>query len=296
MNTTQHWVSLNGVLMRGEEARVSVFDSGFMQGIGLFETMRSYAGRVFRLERHLDRLIDSARALGWTVMPDADELRENVQQVLSATTGVDTRVRLTVTTGSLHVAATEVPELTVVASAAPGQGYPDELYTAGVTVAISKYRQHASEPTAGHKTTSYFSRLAALRQAHAAGAFESLWFTVDTRLAEGSISSVFLVQNEQLLTPPLETPVLPGITRATVLELAQLEGIAVQERPITLDELLAADEVFLTNSMMELVPVVRIEREPVGTEKPGEITKRLAVAYSEQIEKECAGDEGDEDL
>jgi len=286
----REWVSLNGQLMPAEEARVSVFDSGFMQGIGLFETMRAYNGRVFRLERHLDRLVQSARTLGWVTLPDTDDLEDNVEQVVSATAADDCRVRLTVTTGSVRPSEQERPELTIVVGASPGAKYPPECYTQGVTVLISDYCQPATEPTTGHKTTSYFGRLAALRAAHAQTAFEALWLTEDGRLAEGSISSVFLVQGERLVTPPLDTPVLPGITRATVMELAVELAIPVREQELNEADLLNADEVFLTNSLMEIMPVVRVGREPIGTEKPGEITAQLYEAYGNLIDRECADD------
>lgn len=282
----QHWVSLNGTLVPAEEARVSVFDSGFMQGIGLFETMRAYDGRAFRLQRHLDRLLDSARELGWAVIPDPDDLVENVQQVLSASAGADARVRLTVTTGSLHAGPEDAPRLTIVATAAPLEKYPDECYTKGVTVVVADYRQSGHDPTAGHKTTSYFSRLASLRRAHARSAFETLWFTPDDYLAEAAISLVFVVRDELLLTPPLDTPVLPGITRAAVMELAVELDIPVREKALTLDDVLSSEEMFLTNSMIELIPVVRIGREVIGNEKPGEITRKLAVAYTELTMRE----------
>ncbi|MFQ5806420.1 MAG: aminotransferase class IV [Phycisphaerae bacterium] len=284
----REWVSLNGRLMPADRAQVSVFDSGLMQGIGLFETMRAYEGRVFRLQRHLDRLANSARTLGWSVLPDPDELRDNVEQVVGATENEDSRVRLTVTTGTLRPTEQETPDLTVIATASAGAAYPAECYTKGVTVLVSGYRQGEHEPTVGHKTTSYFGRLASLREAHARGAFEALWFTYDERLAEGAISSVFLVRNEQLVTPPLDAPVLPGITRATVIELAVELGVPVRERALTLNDLLEADEVFLTNSLMELVPVVRVGREPIGSEKPGETTAQLHEAYLRLVERECA--------
>ena len=220
----QYWACLNGVLMPAEEARVSVFDSGFMQGIGLFETMRAYSGRVFRLDRHLDRLINSANALRWMVVPDTEELADNVQQVVGALGGADARVRLTVTTGSLHPAAEDQPELTIVVSAAEGGRYPEEHYRQGVTAVVSEYRQSDCDPTAGHKTTSYFARLVSLGAAYAEGALEALWLTHDNFVAEGAISSVFAVRDGALWTPPLETPVLPGITRAVVLELAARVG------------------------------------------------------------------------
>jgi len=282
----RHWVSLNGTLLPADEARVSVFDSGFMQGIGLFETMRAYDGRVFRLQRHLDRLRNSARALGWTVLPETDELALNVRQVLTATASADARVRLTVTTGSLHAEASSTPALTIVATATPGDRYPDEFYTKGVTVLVADCHQNPRDPTVGHKTTSYFARLAALRQAHAQAAFEALWFTPDGVLAEGAISNVFAVRDGVLVTPPLDTPVLPGITREAVLELAEELKIPVREERLTLPEVLEADELFLTNSMIEVVPVVRIGRQAIGTEKPGELTRQLAVAYGKLIDRE----------
>jgi branched-chain amino acid aminotransferase len=284
----REWVSLNGRLMPADRAQVSVFDSGLMQGIGLFETMRGSNGRVFKLEQHLGRLVNSARQLGWSVLPELDELRDNVQQVVGATEHEDTRVRLTVTTGTLRPTEQEAPDLTVIASAAAGAEYPAECYTKGVTVLVSDYRQGKHDPAAGHKTTSYFGRLASLREAHARGAFEALWFTYDDQLAEGAITSVFLVQNERLLTPPLDTPVLPGITRATVIDLAVELAIPVREQALTLRDLLEADEVFLTNSLMELVPVVRVGREPIGAEKPGETTAQLYRAYRTLVERECA--------
>lgn len=286
----REWVSINGLLMPADQARVSVFDSGFMQGVGLFETMRAYHGRVFRLAQHVQRLARSAQALRWTVPPDVGRMTTCVEQVVGATEQADARVRLTVTTGTLRPTDQEQPELTIVASATPGMQYPPETYAKGVTVVLSSCRQNPFDPTTGHKTTSYFARLAALREAHARGAFEALWFTREGRLAEGSISSVFAVHDHKLITPPLDTPILPGITRAAVLELAGRLGIAAGEQAMTVDDLLAADECFLTNSMIELVPVVRLEREPIGAEKPGELTQRLAQAYRDLVRQEC-GDE-----
>ena len=281
-------VCIDGELVSSEDARVSVFDSGFTQGIGLFETMRSYDGVVFRMERHLDRLRESAQILGWAVLPTIGQMWVAATKVVSALPGAETaRVRLTVTTGSLREVAGDEPKLTVVATAAAGGDYPAEFYVKGVSVAISKYRQSRRDPTAGHKTTSYFARLAALREAHAAGAFEALWFTDDNMLAEGSISSVFIVQGERLLTPPLETPILPGITRAAVIDLALASNIPISEQELTIDDLLSAHEVFLTNSMMEIMPVVLIDRDKVGSGEPGEVADKLLRAYRKLVREEC---------
>lgn len=281
-------VCINGEPVRPAEARVSVFDAGFMQGVGLFETMRTYQRRVFRLEHHLRRLIASATALGWATAPELDALRENVARVVEGASGDDDlRVRLTVTTGALRATDADTPPLTIVASATGDVRYPAECYTKGVTVTLCPYRHNRDDPTAGHKTTSYYARLAALRRAHARSAFESLWFTHDGHLAEGCISTVFVVENERLYTPPLDTPVLPGVTRAAVIEAAEHAGVAVAERPLSPEDVRTADEVFLTSSLMQLVPVVRIERERIGDERPGDITRALSEEYHRLVREEC---------
>ncbi len=280
------WAWINGALQRAGEARVSIFDSGFMQGIGLFETLRAYNGRTHALDEHLTRMRASAAALGWTTAPDADQLVEGVDAVMGALGAKDARVRITVTTGSLHAAAADEPQLTQVVTASHGGEYDQALYEKGATVLISRFRQNPADPTTGHKTTSYFARLASLREAHAAGAIEALWFTTENALAEGAISNVLLVRDGELHTPPLETPVLPGVTRRHVLELARRLGLKTQERSLTIDDLLSADEVILTNSMMELLPVVRIEREPVADEKPGPVYHDLHEIYQAYVQEE----------
>jgi len=272
--------------MPAAEARVSVFDAGFAQGVGLFEVIRVYSGSAFQLQRHLDRLCESARTLGWAAVPDADELAEPVHQVVRATGAYEARVRLTVTPGA--PASASGPALTVVATAEPGGKYPDHVYRQGVTVTVAELRQNPTDPTTGHKTTSYFARLAALRAAHAQGAFEALWLATDDTVACGSLSSLFVVRDEQLLTPPLDTPIVPGITRATVIELALARDIPVKETPLPLAEVQGADEVFLTSTMSELVPVVRVGRTPIADERPGEMTRDLIIAYGERIDQECA--------
>jgi branched-chain amino acid aminotransferase len=281
------WVSLNGMLMPAADARVSVFDSGFLQGVGLFETMRTYERDIFRFDQHLERLRQSAEKLGWTVVPDLEQMRVNVDQVVRATPGDALRVRLTVTTGSLRDAAGDVPQLTYVATASPAADYPPEYYERGVTVALSPYRVSTRDPIARHKTTSYFSRLAALREAHAAGAVESIWFTQENMLAEGSISNVFLVRNGTLHTPSLDAPILPGITRGAIIDVAARLGLPLREEELTIDDLLSADEMFLTNTLMQVMPVVRIGQEPIGSERPGELTPRIRQGYLLLVKEEC---------
>lgn len=283
----REWVSINGRLMPAEQAQVSAFDSGFLQGVGLFETMRAYQGTVFRLAAHLQRLADSAARLGWAAAIPQERITSAVREVVNATEHSDARVRVTVTTGSLRAGEADQPELTIVVSAAAGGRYPPELYQRGAALAMSRYRQNPFDPATGHKTTSYFSRLASLREAHAAGAHEALWLTIDDEVAEGAISNVFVVQGGVLRTPPLDLPVLPGITRAAVLEVAQALGLPAVEAPLQIEDVLNADELFLTNSMMEVLPAVMLERHVLGSGKPGELTGRIREAYAALVQREC---------
>jgi len=200
----------------------------------------------------------------------------------------DARIRITVTAGSIRRDPRSPEEtLTICATASPLAAYPSELYNAGVTVLVSRFRQSPYDPLTGHKTTSYLGRLIALAEAQKAQCHEGLWFTPDNLLAEGSISNVFIVDSGVVATPPLDTPVLPGIARATVLEICRDGGIEFEERPITIHHLLDADEVFLTNAMMQVMPVARVEKREIGGGKPGPIAKRLLQRYRELVAKEC---------
>ena len=150
------------------------------------------------------------------------------------------------------------------------------------------YRQSDKDPLAGHKTTSYLPRLLALRTAQQRDCGESIWFTPDNRLTEGCISNIFVVKKGTLTTPPLDAPVLPGVTREAVIELAKTNEIPINETAGTVDDLLDADEVFLTNSIMEVMPVTRIERKPIANERPGEITGQLMNAYRKLVRNEIS--------
>jgi branched-subunit amino acid aminotransferase/4-amino-4-deoxychorismate lyase len=175
-------------------------------------------------------------------------------------------------------------------TASPLSGYPPELYSRGISTVISPYRQGPHDPLAGHKTTCYLPRLMALRAAQSHACTEAIWFTHNNLLAEGSISNVILVNEGELLTPPVDTPVLPGLARALVLSLARDSGINVNEQALTINDLLSADEVLLTNSIMQVMPVVKIERHDVGGGQVGAMGRKLLEAYREVVTRECGCD------
>jgi branched-chain amino acid aminotransferase len=202
------------------------------------------------------------------------------------------RVRLTATCGSVLSTGDGEPLIpTVCVTVGVEANYPASLYESGVTVLVSRHQLSPTDPVAGHKTVNYLPRLVALRAAHAQQCVESLWFTTQNLLSEGSVSNVFVVREGTVVTPPLETPVLPGVARGLVLELCRREGIPCEEMVLTIDGLLDADEVFLTNSIMQVMPVSRVERKDIGTGRPGPIAARLLGLYREQVSKECEVDE-----
>jgi branched-chain amino acid aminotransferase len=279
-------VFLNDNLIEVGEARVSVTDSGLLYGAGLFETMRSRNGVVFRLEDHLDRLSSSARALSISYPYEKTYIREAIDRLLQANELAEARLRLTLTNGPL-AQPEEQRKPTLLITATAFRPYPPEYYGTGVLVLLCPFRQNATDPTSGHKTTSYYPRLLALNLAHQKRAAEALWFTTDNRLAEGCVSNIFLVKNSILYTPPLETPVLPGIARKTVRPLAQQQSLDVVEKDLFIADVLEADEIFLTNVIMEVLPVVGVEQHTVGNGKVGPITGKLREGFLQAIEQQC---------
>jgi D-amino acid aminotransferase len=279
-------VFLNDKLVDVEQAGVSVTDSGFLYGAGLFETMRSRNGVVFRAEDHLDRLFLSTARLSIAHSYEKPYISTALNQVLEANELKDARLRLTLTGGPL-AESEEQRKATLLITATEFLPYPAEYYQTGVLVVLCPFRQNQTDPTCGHKTTSYYPRLLALNLARQRQAAEALWFTTENRLAEGCVSNVFLVKNSILHTPALETPVLPGIGRKTVLELARRQSIEVVEKDLFIADLLDADEVFLTNVIMEVLPVTHVEQRAVGDGKVGPVTWKLREVFTQTVEQEC---------
>lgn len=296
------YVFLNGRIVPAQEAMLSVFDAGFSHGAGLFETMRAYRGRVMRFDQHLDRLFRSAATLELQ-MPAAieaqvpsskDDLRQGVHAVLEANKLHDARIRLVITPGDVPRPGQPIehrPPPTVLITASPVQAYPPELYRSGMRVCICPFRQSRYDPLAGHKTLAYLPRLLAMKDAADRKCNESLWFTTENYLAEGSVCNVFIVSQGQIATPPTDTPILPGVVRSCVIELAQANSIPIEEKRIDIEMLLAAQEVFLTGSVLEIMPVTSIERHMVGDGSVGDMTRRIAELYQQLVSKECPAGE-----
>jgi branched-chain amino acid aminotransferase len=349
-------VFLNGAFLSQDESRISAFDAGVQHGVGLFETMLGGTGAregaeegpaawVLRLGDHLERLIGSARELGLSDELHAGPLAEAVLRTVEKSGLARARVRLTITGGDLNLlgrggeraggprgngdsgasrtGGTPVPpgriQPTLMIVAQPATEYPEEMFERGIGVVIADLRVNPLDPTGGHKTINYWSRLRELQAAAGKQAGEALVFQVTNFLAGGCVSNAFVVKGGALWTPiargeetdgaggvrtgdteegieaprhqgiksgaALPSPVLPGVTRKWLLEWAAAEGIEVRRRMLSIDDVLGADEVFLTNSSWGVVPVVRVERERIGGGSVGAITSRARGAWVDAIQE-----------
>jgi len=294
---------LNGKMLPPDQARVPVDDAGLQHAVGLFETMSAHHGRIFRLSQHLDRLATSAKQLGLSSGLDVEALTQAVQLTIDHNRIDRARIRLTLTPGSLSLLSADTvskaPTGTVMIQPTEPTEYDPKYFQEGISVLIAPPGANPFDPLAGHKTLAYWARLRTLRQAATVGAGEALWLNISNHLAGGSISNLFLVKDGELLTPiargeevdkSLPAPVLPGVTRAAVVELAEGLEIPVHKRMLGIDDLLDADEVFLTNSSWHILPVSRVEQSQIADGIAGKVTLRLREALLELIERETVGE------
>jgi branched-chain amino acid aminotransferase group I len=280
------WVYVNGELAEREAAVVSAFDRGLLHGYGLFETMRSYRGRVFRLEQHYQRLTEGAAILDIPLPLSLDDLHAAIDALLERNALPDARIRLTVTAGPVAQAGEATPSALLVAG--PPTDYPPELYERGMAAITSAIRRNENSPLSRVKSLNYLDNLLAREEARRMGADHAILLNTQGLVAEGSSSNVFLSNGEELVTPNIESGALPGITRAVVIEVAREAGLSVREAEVAPERLSAAKEAFLTGSIMEVMPLTRLDGAPIGDARPGPLTGLLCRLYSRLAERETA--------
>lgn len=294
---SQPLVFLQGRIVTRDEARISAFDAGLVHGVGLFETMIARCTDdgvcIFRLDEHLDRLASSAAELGLSNDVRTGPLADAVRLTVERGGFKKARIRLTLTGGDLNLLETSARSNvtpTVLVSAQPATEYPASMFEHGVMATLGDYRLNPLDPLSGHKTLNYWARLRELQQAAGKGAGEAILLQVTNHVAGGCVSNLFAVRDGSLHTPiargeeengQVPSPVLPGITRAAVIEIAQRKGIGTTKRMMTIDDVLDADELFLTNSSWGVLPVVRVEAETIGQGTPGSVTRELRMDLEE---------------
>ncbi len=275
-------IFIDGKYLDERDAKVSVFDHGLLYGDGIFEGIRAYNGRVFKLKEHIDRLFCSAKAILLELPMSHAELMKATVETIRANKLRDCYVRLVVTRGvgnlGLNPRSCKTP--TVIIIAGKIQVYPPSLYARGmdiVTVPTTRNLHSALNPAI--KSLNYLNNILAKIEANNAGVEEAVMLNAEGFVAECTADNLFIVKNGALFTPPLSAGALYGITRQTVIELAQEAGLKVSEPNLTRYDLFNADECFLTGTGAELIPVVKIDGRVIGSGKPGALTRKLVAGY-----------------
>lgn len=273
---------MDGKLVDEADAKVSVFDHGLLYGDGIFEGIRFYKGRVFRLEEHIDRLFDSARAILLKMPRNHAEICTVVLETIAVNGLQDGYVRLLMTRGcgglGMNPYLCETPSLFVIASSIAL--YPEEYYTSGLSLVTCATRR----PTPGAlspqvKSLNYLNNVMAKVEAIKAGAMEGLMLNEQGFVAECTGDNIFILKRGEIFTPQISDGALDGITRAVIFELAAAAGIPMSDRTLTRYDLYTADECFLTGTAAEVIPVVALDERPIGDGKVGETTKKLIAAF-----------------
>lgn len=278
---------VHGRVCLPDDARISVFDRGFLYGDSVYETIGTVSGRLFALTEHLTRLERSAQRIGLR-SPERDQIVRAIVATVQAAGNAESRVRVMLTRGAgatpgrgdLDPASADDTELVVIA--VPLVPPTPQMYEEGVSVAVVS--MHRNSPRAldpAVKSGNYLTNVLAVGEARRAGAYEAILCAADGSIAEGASSNVFLVQAGRVRTPALDVGLLDGITRSKVLELCAAHAIPLEEGRVTPNELRDADEAFITSATRGVLPVTRVDGRPVGSGTPGPTTRRLGALYAE---------------
>ena len=282
-------VYLNRKIVDEGEALIPAGDRGILFGDGIFETVRAYSGKPFRMDRHLERLHAGCRDLRLSGVPSDKELADAVGELyrLNVASG-DAYVRITLTgglfDGNRTLQRSNPPNVYIVVK--PFEGYPQEWYEHGMRMIVSGVRTNEGSPLSRIKSNNYLDNLMAKQEAKDRGADDAVMLNSGGFLTEASSSNLFLVRRGKVATPGVECGLLPGVTREVVMELCEEHGLICETEFLTLDDLMNADEAFISVSTGEIVPVGEVEGSSIGFRCPGSITVRLAAAYRALVKKE----------
>lgn len=271
-------IYISGKFYAKEDAKISVYDHGLLYGDGIFEGLRSYGGKVFRLQEHLVRLYESAKAIWLTIPISIEQMTKDVNETLKVNNLSDAYIRLVVTRGSgslgLDPNRTSDPQVIIIADKITL--YPPEFYEKGLDIiTASTIRNHPAALSPRIKSLNYLNNILAKIEGLRAGCIEALMLNSKGEVAECTGDNIFLVRHKQLLTPPIDAGILEGVTREAVIEAARAAGMEVREIALTRHDVYVADEVFLTGTAAEVIPVVKIDNRAIGNGEPGPVTRDL---------------------
>jgi branched-chain amino acid aminotransferase len=280
------FVYLDGHFVARERARVSIYDHGFLYGDGIYETMRAYEGKLFLLKRHLARLKHSADAISLKLPLSLERIGDALHESLRVNKLQEAYVRLHISRGpgeiGLDPALCVAPTMVIITK--PFHDYPAAYYERGVAAAIVKTRRnHPLALPPSIKGTNFLNNILAKIEAVKARAYEGIMLNWEGYVAEGTISNIFMVKKGVLCTPHLDTGILEGVTRDLVLRLAKRNKIPAREAMLRPKDLLSADESFITNTTMEIMPVTTLDKKKIGKGLPGPVTAALRQAYQREV-------------
>ncbi|HOX05067.1 MAG TPA: branched-chain-amino-acid transaminase [Planctomycetota bacterium] len=279
-------VYVDGKYYDKEDAKISVFDHGLLYGDGVFEGIRAYKGKIFKCDEHIRRLYDSARAIWLTVPMSEEQMAVALHATLEVNKLKDAYIRLVVTRGKgdLGLDPRKCPKATVIIIADSIALYPEEFYEKGLEVITTATRRIPPDCLSPRvKSLNYLNNIMAKIEGIQAGCMEVIMLNRSGYVAECSADNIFMLRDGRLFTPPLEAGALGGITRNTVLELARGAGYETQEPNLTLYDLYTADEVFLTGTAAEVMPVVKIDGRVIADGKPGQATRDLRKRFMKLV-------------
>lgn len=279
-------VWMNGKLVDRKNARISVWDHGLLYGDGVFEGIRAYGGKVFQAQAHIDRLFDSAKYIRLAIPYTKQELTDTIYETMRANGQADAYIRLVVTRGEgslgLEPFKCSAPSVFIIVDQVAL--YPEEMYREGMAVIIAKtVRTSVRMLNPAVKSLNYLNNIIAKIEASDAGVAEAIMLNEHGRVAECTGDNMFMVKGGKVITPPPSEGILIGITRQVVLNLAGKLNVPVVEKEITIEELLAADECFLTGTAAEVIAVTKIDNRAIGQGKVGPVTKKLFEAFRQYI-------------
>ena len=277
------YVYLNGKIVPSKEAVVSVFDHGFLYGDGVYETLRVYDGVIFELEEHLQRLFRSAILIGLNIPLEINALKVSIYETLIANTLRNAYIRLTVSRGRGDIGLDPdlCAEPTIVIIVQEFKEYPKAFYEKGISLIIAETRRNLKEAIDPRiKSLNFLNNILAKIEAKKRGAYEALMLNIYGKLTEGTISNLFFYRDSILCTPSLDCGILDGITRGLVIDLAKREDLRVKEGKFRIKDLYSAEEVFITNTTMEVMPVSKIDDQKYAV---GDIAKLLRKAYRQEV-------------
>lgn len=274
-------IFLNDKIIEETEGHLSTLDRGFLYGDGVFETLRAYDKKPFRLADHVTRLLNSSKYFDIPFRYTPEQIRHIIEQLLARNNLQDAYIRMTLSRGSgaNGLIPTGVSNSTFVIHTKPFAAYPTSLYKTGASLITSHIQRSTTCPISSHKTLNYMTNYLIKKESVDKGVHDSIILNTEGHVAECAVSNIFIVERGTVITPSLQANILPGITRKTILELCKGNGIHASEELFRLEKVFAADEVFLTNSLMEIMPVSKVDGRPIGRHVPGTITSLLHDKY-----------------